>query len=358
MTKAAHFLMEVKNVVVHVDPHLDEILAYFFARNFGKEVFKGIENAPISFWGENSWDGKTSQELERDGVLLLGIGGGRFDEHKERGRIADATTAGLMAEFLGIADRTEFQRLLNFVNVADSKGHSQPYDLHQLVKLMNNANPEEPEKTIFWALDVLQAIWKNQVDYNYTAANDLATAHVRTVTSANKKLKVVCLKSDAVTVAKRARAEGADLVIVQRSSGHVQIFSHQRSEIDPNLLDNIACLLRFEEEMFERFGSLNFKDLRSEGFRYGWYYERKAGMFMNGCKSYPDIKPTKLELKSILKMVSFGLTPENDCAARETGCCRKSGCRNYRYGLHSCRGRRFKEKTSANDVSSSPTPAV
>ncbi len=75
----------VKHVVFHTGPHLDEILAYWFARIIGGEkVFPGITTAELLFW--NKLQGNMSEtQFEKAGYLLLGIGHGRFDDKLQKG---------------------------------------------------------------------------------------------------------------------------------------------------------------------------------------------------------------------------------------------------------------------------------
>ena len=66
-----------KYIVTHSRPHLDEIAAIWILRKFGEQTFPGISTAQLIFWetGGQTPDGRSSQEYDNEGYLLLGVGG-------------------------------------------------------------------------------------------------------------------------------------------------------------------------------------------------------------------------------------------------------------------------------------------
>ena len=69
-------------IILPSRPHPDTILGIFLLKTFGKEKYPGIENASIDIWQELP-KGETLESLERKGVLVLDLGGGKFDHHKK-----------------------------------------------------------------------------------------------------------------------------------------------------------------------------------------------------------------------------------------------------------------------------------
>src|SRR5579872_2880232 len=95
----------IKEIWVHKKPDIDEIIAIWLLMKFGQKLFIDIEVAEIKFVDPAKVKGSYS-ELLAQGILAIGFGKGRFDEHqKESGdgeRIRNKSAASLVAEALGI----------------------------------------------------------------------------------------------------------------------------------------------------------------------------------------------------------------------------------------------------------------
>ncbi|MBD3311131.1 MAG: hypothetical protein GF349_01375 [Candidatus Magasanikbacteria bacterium] len=145
----------IHTVVMHVRPHLDELLAFFLAGCYGYDIFHGIIDAKIEFWGTGILlpGGKTADELEKEGYLLIGIGGGRFDEHKEGGRNGKCA-ASLMAEFLGISHYPEIKRLIEYAQQSDAFGDKDKFAFASIIKTAQR-NHKDPKEVVDWVYDIL-----------------------------------------------------------------------------------------------------------------------------------------------------------------------------------------------------------
>ena len=138
----------VKIIVVHPDPHPDELVAILFARSKpGLVYFPGADKAPIETWSKADERLKhPPEDLARDGHLLIGIGGGLFDEHAtEHGPMKhDGCASTLMAGLLSFDKVEQLKKLLNHIERHDN-GHWGPFDLATAVMQMyDEGRPTDP----------------------------------------------------------------------------------------------------------------------------------------------------------------------------------------------------------------------
>ena len=133
--------VSVRVIVTHTKPDLDEITAWWQACRFGEKIFPGAKEAYVVFVSERSpgYKGRMPKECEQDGILLLGVGGGQFDEHPNdgKGRKENECAATLMAKALGIEEDPAMERILRFVFNVDTKPCKQPFDLAKMVENMH-----------------------------------------------------------------------------------------------------------------------------------------------------------------------------------------------------------------------------
>ena len=66
----------IHTIVLYPRPHPDNIVALYLLREFGEQHFPGIRQAQIQFWPSVP-PGKTADDWEREGVLMIDIGGGK-----------------------------------------------------------------------------------------------------------------------------------------------------------------------------------------------------------------------------------------------------------------------------------------
>ncbi len=133
----------VKKILTHQNPDLDAILSVLLLKKYGKEKFPGVEEAEVIFSSANSLpENKTTAELEKEGVLAVDIGGGRFDTHPvENQTDADKlehSAADLVAEYLGVLEKEGWKDIIEYVRQHDVEGRNvQSTDyIHQLPTIM------------------------------------------------------------------------------------------------------------------------------------------------------------------------------------------------------------------------------
>lgn len=334
-------------VVMHKMPHVDEICAYWLLCNFGKEKFPGIDEATIFFGGAGGEDlfGCDEESLFSTGVILLGVGGGRFDEHpgaKTFGKENECSSS-LVAQELGVEDDPALEPILRFVKNNDLKGGGQPFDLAMLTICMHRNWPYGTERVLHWVMDALDAKYASQVSFLETKAKLYSHAETESILGhGGRTLKLVTVVSDSTEANKVARADGADIVVQQNSAGQVQIYTNNKSSL---IIYDLVQAIRVEEQRAKgQIVTTNWEELGREGKVRGveeWYHHKPARMLLNGSLSCPDTPPTKLPLPHIKELVRISFDTGKFEPSRSKKCkagkCDGRSCPWFEYGFHRCR---------------------
>jgi|GEM_PF-5882676 len=129
----------------HYGAHNDEIFGFYILQTTpeGKHAFPGIENASIATVSvtqlrTGEWIGRHGfYKALQNGILLVGVGGGIFDEHSDRAQ--KKSCAQLIFDYLEILKqkngRKLYAKLLHYVNFEDNNGDN-------IIKSLNRANAE------------------------------------------------------------------------------------------------------------------------------------------------------------------------------------------------------------------------
>ncbi len=357
-------------IITHAHPHLDEIVPIWCLMKWGRQKYPGIEKAVIAYWsdGGNTPDGRTAEEYEQEGILLVGVGGGKYDEHPRNGRPGklDESTATLVAKDLGIAHLPALQEILDFTKRTDLGPAEHPFDLSAMVKVMHRMYPKDPEEVIRWTVKVLEAKYKQQKEFHTIAMAEFRKAEIEEIPGPyGKMIRLAIIHSDHDLVGKVARSWWGgycSIMIQKRSTGNVQIFVNQKHGLS---LREVARLLRIAEQYHnerhhkQMVVTTDWRTLESEGNVAGaeaWYYHEKGEFLMNGSLSHSDVPATALSLGAIREAVLMAMdqnefddfradecrkgnctsTPENSCSWYSLGLYR---CRNIRRGQYQAVGR-------------------
>lgn len=102
-------------LITHRDPDIDDMVAIFVAKKFGENEYPGIAKATVVTTGERSPGGKSADVLESEGVVCIGINGGKFDEHAYDGAapLSRHCAATLVASRFGVDESSGLQALLD-----------------------------------------------------------------------------------------------------------------------------------------------------------------------------------------------------------------------------------------------------
>ncbi len=126
----------IKNVVLHQNAHLDEYLALYLLQLHGEQSFPGIGKAELGYY-TSAMSGDDNLYDSR-GILPLGCGRGRFDEHKTG--CEDQTATSLVASHLQVDAKPELQRLLQESFLCDKKRGASRTQLAEQIKLWNRVH--------------------------------------------------------------------------------------------------------------------------------------------------------------------------------------------------------------------------
>ncbi len=350
----------IKRIVTHRFPHLDEIFAIWLLKNFGGERFNNIANATIVYWesGGVTPDGRTTEEWEADGYLLVGVGGGRFDEHPTttQDRKEDDCAATLVAKYLGIINEPWLQTTMDFIVRDDLKGGAGQFDIGAIAKLLHQQYPNDPDAAIEWVMIGLGAKIKEQISFWGDARREFENGDntkVETVAGPHgEDIRIAVIRSDNPQVGKYARfAEGGNtqVVVQQRSTGNIQIFTDHRSGI--TLYETVRLIRLEEQDISGRIVTTDWDELESEGAVAGaenWFFQEHGMMLLNGSLTALGVAPTKIPIETIVKLIKVAMNP-NDFQRDRAGSCRQGICKStqqdecpwYYMGLRRCRRNLF-----------------
>jgi len=352
----------IVKIVTHRFPHLDEVAAIWLLKKFGEEVFPGVAEAPVEYLanGGETPDGRNAEEYEREGTLLIGVGGGRFDEHPRANgngeKKENECAATLVAEALGIAGDPALEQILKNILKTDLKGGSQILDLATLVKLLHQQCPERPDLVMEWTFVGLEAKYQEQRRFwGATKEEFQRSAQVKKMQGPNgEPVNVVIAQSDNEQMGQFARSPhgaNAAVVIQKRANGQVQIFTSKKQGV---CIEDAVRIIRIEEQSVkDEWKTTDWKDLVAEGKVAGaeeWYYHKEGRMLLNGSTTATDVPPTKLSLEDITRAVEIGLDTTafrfERCAAEGCRSSRQRQCRWYDWGLGRCRTVRFNQRNN------------
>ncbi len=304
-------------IAVHNLCHIDEIFAIWLLKRFGERKFPGIRTAKIIFEGTGGEliNELSGDSLERIGTVCLGVGGGRFDEHPSLTSLGKSgeCTSSLVAKELEVDKDPAISRILEFVKNNDLHGGSQPFDLAALTKAVMLNNQDNQEMVINWAIIAIEAKYQEQLQFLTSQEEFQQKAEIETISGPGEKpLTLVVIRSDNPQANKVARFLcSAGVVIQQKSSGNIQIYSNKKHRPKITMSEVVALIRTEEQKRSGKIRKLNPKQLRSEGKVEGsecWYYHKPAEIILNGSFSAPNTQPTKLSLKEIKDLVVKGIS--------------------------------------------------
>jgi len=337
----------IRKFVTHHKPHLDEILAIFLLKVFGRKRFPGIEKAKIEFWGmgQKTPDGRKLAEHIAEGTLPIGVAGSPFDEH-QKGKSRECA-AMLVAKFLGVRNDPRIARLLNYTLKEDrgsdqAPRHYRDRDRDKAVELAGEikiyGQSFEDDQIVRWAMEYLTAYFQNRkrfYEQTSQAFKQFATATDLPGPKGTRRLVAVDLPEPADEEQRKVfeqlhryamAKERADVVILRQASGQTQIFFNSRKRNGLNF-DEVARAIRLKEQIEKKkAGKLDailtygWKRLAVEGQVAGaecWHYvkahwrdrrgrEHEMGtMLLNGSRTATDIEPTILTLKQVVHTITM-----------------------------------------------------
>lgn len=289
---------KVSTIAVHRNPHLDEWAAIKALRENGEDQFVGVSKAKIVVWGKTELSHLPPRVTVYNETLLVGMGGGAFDDHACLPRRECATT--LVVKYLGLDKDPAIKAFANSVFQADSQINGPAHALAEEIKRLNR-------------------YWAGSLDLGkmYTAIEPFLTAHVgyhRERISAKERFSF-CYKKHVngfmIVAAEQfdncqfqhvARGGKADIIIQRNSRGLTQIFGHEGLDMPGLWMKVRKSEIMKSDLQFERF--LDDKYLVQPGTLPEiphWYGE--GNNLLNGSESFTDVPPSNIPFAQLVRIV-------------------------------------------------------
>ena len=295
--------MNVKQLIVHVCPHLDEIVAIWLLRNLGEKVFPGISKAKLVAWKKEDLRANPPEVALSNGSLLVGLGGGMFDDHLRDGQMRRTECAAtLVAKHIGISGNPLYMQMLKEVFLADSEADGSLQWLAEEIKNLNR----------YWAGSIdLEVLYKHVEPFIIVQIErQREFLEAKKLHSERYRSRVCWVTISAADVVDNrqyqhaARAGGAKVIIQRNSNGLTQIFGCE--DLD---LPSLAMKIRKAELTEMRNGArptrfLSDDELREKGTLPEvpqWYVD--DAFILNGSESFPDVPPSRINFRDLVRLV-------------------------------------------------------
>ncbi|MFA7252882.1 MAG: hypothetical protein WC027_03435 [Candidatus Paceibacterota bacterium] len=291
--------MKITKIALHQNPHLDEIVAVMLFRRYGEDKFPGVSTAKLVAWGKKELAQTPPEMAAMSGTILVGIGGGMFDDHGKSPRQDCAAT--LVAKHLGKMGNPVWGRILRDVFLADSEASGSMQSLAEEVKNLNRywAGSLDVERVYALIEPMILARLGRQDEY-LTASGRFESAYRNRI---GGQIKLVAVDGlDNVQFQHVARAAGVDIIVQRGSSGLTQILGSK--DLD---MVGLAVRLRKTEIAKSNLRMSHFMDdeeLAAVGTIEEiphWYLE--GGFLLNGSESFPDVPPSNIKFADLVHLV-------------------------------------------------------
>ena len=293
----------MRAILTHPSPDLDALVSVYLLRRHGHEIFPAADVCPLRFMTPRAVEEAGGPEIfERDGCLVVDLGGGRFDNHPRADRPGsgdlDASAAELVATHLGVRDLPELGKLLAFCARQDLKGKSlssrDPVDhavaIPAIIDGLNRMHPGDGAAVYAAIEPVLDAIIATERAW-FDAVRDAERGSRSDVGEA----QVLSMESASSSAARAGRYCGADLLVVRYlPQGHVTFSLRRNGPLHGLELSGLAERVR-RAELSARGAPLQ-GGLREIGMHGGWFLHQSHKILNKGSPKAPDVEPTVLGL--------------------------------------------------------------
>ncbi len=295
-------------IVTHPAPDLDALLSVYLLRRHGGHRFPGVEACPLRFMAPAEVeDAGGAEVLEAAGDLVVDIGGGRFDNHPRAGvpdsGDLEASAAELVAEHLGVRQRRELGKLLEFCSRQDLRGESihsrDPVDhaiaLPAVIAGLNLLHPDDGAEVYRAVEPVLDAIVATEAAW-FEALDDARRARRSDVGG----VQVMSMESRSPAAARAGRYLGADLLVVRYlPHGHVACTMRRDGKLRGMTLEGLARRFRRAESRARGRGG---DGTGAVGMHDGWFLHQSRRILNKGSPKAPDVEATCLGLEQLHDM--------------------------------------------------------
>jgi hypothetical protein len=162
----------ITTIVTHFNPHLDEYLAMLIFQRFGWSRAHFASNLTYQEMLCPSFE---NLEKSNPTWLLLGVGGGRFDDH---GLLKERSCSQLVCEFLDLQSDLRLSQLVHAVSLQDKQGGQTKngFTLPRMINQMHRQGMMSREEIREWVMQGLSAILDSEaqkvIEIKKTAEGD------------------------------------------------------------------------------------------------------------------------------------------------------------------------------------------
>lgn len=161
---SAKKVVRVREILTHMRPDWDAVVAICLLIQYGKSWFEGIESAVIRFVTNGVLGG--DEDHDKNGIVVVDVGHNcRFSDKSSARRKAGECATVLVAIYLEITGRPELARLLKETADADNKDENTVTCMPALAKVAHRSGAAE--RSVFdYMMYVVKAIITQEM-YNY-----------------------------------------------------------------------------------------------------------------------------------------------------------------------------------------------
>lgn len=293
----------IKIVVMYPKLQVDTIAALFILKKFGESKLPGISKATVEFWPKVPKNKKT-EELKKEGYLLLDIGEGIFDHHKNlnNGKPVQCLTE-IVAQFLNKEKDPSLKKIISVARRDDLYGKGtvsddsldRAFGLSGIIMNLNRAYHNNLKKIIVLIFEIFESHYIEEEKRNKIMPEEWKLLKKNgkvkelRISQGNKLLRIIQLSTDNPGLPGFLRAYlKTDMVVVRLSSGHVNIITNQAKKI--NLKKLIEEIRRAEAEKKKIPINASQEYLQKQGRLAEieeWFYDTAANTLQNG-GVYPE----------------------------------------------------------------------
>ena len=332
----------IKEIVTHggaVD--FDEFLARLLLKINGEEKLPGVSTAVFR---QITAEDDLEKLKKRKDVLLLGLGGGPFDEHVGGEEKTKECCATLVAKFLGLDKEFCWSKILKYALHTDKNPPNLTLDLAPTVVRLQRIGYGLDAVMTYVELTV-DAAYADQRGFSHTSVKDVKEEKI---TVNGQEYFIAIAQTDDLDISRFMRFLGAAVIVVENSHGKISIMTNREYRLD--LRDVLRIIRIWEQKKNGKVQVEDWKVLESEAHIPAipqWFFHEDSNSILNGGPKRPDIPTTKLSLSEVVSAVKIGLDKSfgNHCQGECIPNSKKS-CKWYELGLLRCRRSRFAQKKS------------
>jgi hypothetical protein len=327
---------QIAEIVTHGGAvHLDELVGYLQLKWHGEEMFPNVSKAvfrQISS-GEN-----TDVLGKKKNVILLGLGGGQFDEHGDQQKTNECC-ASLVAKTLGLDKDFAWGKIVKAVKHTDRNVPTLTLDLSRIVASMQRQGYGLQAILSYVEVGIMTTL----KDFREFARTDISKVKEVKLKIGQQEHFIAVAETDDLNVSKYMKFMGAAFVVAKNSSGHVVVLPGEgfRSETK----DILRILRIWEQTKRNDRQEKDWRVLESESLISSlpfWFFNPDNGDILNGGTSRPDVPQTVLSLNEIIDAIKLSsgkeFEPKHGCG--KTLFCNstpRDKCPWYPLGLFRCR---------------------